>query len=196
MLHMYYKTAFEEKIEHLFKSKGIVQSEDLCLDNLSDIFNIQIVYMPDAPQRAMWDDSLSVIFLDSTKTPAEVREVFFHELAHLLFHEGNQSVMFTDFRNLQENQAKVFQLYAAMPFFMIKKLDLPSEDRLIIGLLSDVFKVTHRLAKKRWYQIKQRIYTAQFLCGSAIPAPNTSKKWSKETLRLLDKLYQQIGVRG
>ncbi|GGK21750.1 hypothetical protein GCM10010965_13400 [Caldalkalibacillus thermarum] len=170
MLHMYYKTAFEEKIEHLFKSKGIVQPEDLCLEKLSDLFKVQIVYIPNAPQRAMWDDNLSVIFLDSAKTPAEVREVFFHELAHPLLHEGNQLGMFPEFRNLQENQAKVFQLYAAMPFFMIKKLDLPSEDRLIIGLLSDVFKVTHGLAKKRWYQIKQRIYTAQFLCGSAIPA--------------------------
>ncbi|EGL84260.1 protein of unknown function DUF955, partial [Caldalkalibacillus thermarum TA2.A1] len=120
MLHLYYKTAFEEKIEHLFKSKGIVQPEDLCLEKLSDLFKVQIVYIPNAPQRAMWDDNLSVIFLDSAKTPAEVREVFFHELAHPLLHEGNQLGMFPEFRNLQENQAKVFQLYAAMPLILLK----------------------------------------------------------------------------
>ncbi|QZT33724.1 ImmA/IrrE family metallo-endopeptidase [Caldalkalibacillus thermarum TA2.A1] len=193
---MYYKTGFEDKIERLFISKGILNPSDLSIERLSIVFDIQIVYMPNAPQRAVWDDEFSVVFLDSTKTPSEIREVFFHELAHLLFHEGNQFAMFSDFRNLQENQAKVFQLYASMPFFMIKKLDLPSENRLIIDILSDTFMVTHRLAKKRWHQIKQRIYTAQFLCRSAIPAPNTSKKWSKETLRLLDKLYRQTGVRG
>ncbi|AQS55625.1 hypothetical protein B0W44_07360 [Novibacillus thermophilus] len=196
MIQMYYKTPFEEKIERLFSSKGIINPSELSIEYLSNVFNIQIVYISSTPERAIWDNRMSVIFLDSTKSLPEMREIFFHELAHPILHVGNQLNMCSDFRNYQENQAKIFQLYAAIPFYMIKKLNFPSEDRLIIEQLSDTFIVTHQLAKKRWQQIKQRIYSALYLRNTTTTPISQPRRRSKETQRALDKLYRQTGVRS
>jgi hypothetical protein len=61
------------------------------------------------------------------------------------------------FRDLQEAQANQFQLYSAIPFFMLQELELPAYENQIIQIIKSVFKVTEALARKRLEQIKRRI---------------------------------------
>ncbi len=192
MIRLYYKTHFETKIENLLLANGILDPSDLTIENLAHVFNIKVVNMPDVCESAIWDDECSVIFLDSNKTLPEQREVFFHELVHLLLHSGDQVRMLDDFRELQEWQAKNFQLYAAMPFYMIKEIELPNEESWIIYILSDVFYVTFSLAEARWKQIKRRIY---FSLSQNNPTHHVrSRIWSITTLNKSDKPYYQSGA--
>ncbi|MEK5270123.1 hypothetical protein NSR00_04615 [Aeribacillus sp. FSL K6-8394] len=55
MVHLYYKTEFEKKIEKLLMTNGILNPSDLTIEHLAYVFNIQVVYMPNATENAIWD---------------------------------------------------------------------------------------------------------------------------------------------
>jgi len=201
MLDLYQTTPLEEWIESRYQSIGIYSPGDLDIDNIAHWFGIDVFYMPGAKEEAIWDDDKAVIFLNSDKSAPEIREVFFHELCHPLRHAGNQFMLPGIFRELQETQANQFQLYAAMPFFMIREMRFPRNERDIIHLFSEEFGVTHKLAARRLDQIKRRIYYGQareeFVkklrsqFTKAEPQP-----YSAETIRLLEQLKRQVAKKG
>jgi Zn-dependent peptidase ImmA (M78 family) len=160
VLSSYIPTELEKKIEKMYKEKGILSPKDLEIINVSKMFNVKIdLSINGQPQRAIWDDDTSVIFLDPNHQEEKQREIFFHELGHPLLHCGNQSKMKSNaFRELQESQAKQFQIYASIPFFMLSDLDIPAYESQIINLIRTEFKVTRSFAKKRLEQIKRRIF--------------------------------------
>lgn len=95
------------------------------------------------------------IILDDRSTHEEQREQFFHELCHILRHVGHQTMMPKAFRELQEWDAKRFTMYAALPYYMLRKYDF-NDEHLIYNLVKD-FKVTKELVKKRLEQIQRNI---------------------------------------
>ena len=200
MLDLYQTTPLEEWIESHYQSIGIYSPCDLDIDNIAHSFGAEVVYMPGAKEEAIWDDEKVAIFLNSDKPNEEIREAFFHELCHPLRHSGNQLMLPRIFRELQETQANQFQLYAAMPFFMIRQMRFQDGSN-IIYLLSEEFRVTHKLASHRLDQIRRRIYYGQareeFVkklrsqYTKAEPQP-----YSAETIRLLEQLKRQVAKKG
>jgi predicted phosphoribosyltransferase len=75
----------------------------------------------------------------------------------ILQHVGNQERIPEAFKELQERQAKTFQLYAAISFFMLRKLSIPQYENEAIGALSREFRVPYELAAERLHQIKRRL---------------------------------------
>jgi len=201
MFDLYQITPLEEWIETRYKAIGIHSSADLDIDDIALSFGIKIFYLPSAKEEAIWDDEDAAIFLNSNKSLEEIRESFFHELSHPLLHSGDQLMLPSIFRELQETQARQFQLYAALPYFMIKELKLPPHKNEAIGLLAQRFKVTPMLAKRRLEQIEARINKVildqelvlhlQSKYRKADP-----KKWTDETKRILHQLNRQLISKG
>lgn len=95
------------------------------------------------------------IVIDSRSTPECQREQFFHELCHVIFHGGHQSNMYDPYRELLEWEADIFQLYAALPYHIIKQYDFSCEN-IVYNLATD-FCVSKKLCEKRLLQIKNQL---------------------------------------
>lgn len=83
-----------------------------------------------------------------------------HELCHLLRHAGNQTTLPQPFVQYQEEDAELFVLYASLPFFMIKELNLPPDHGQAIKQISSAFSVSMEQARKRYEQILRREFEA------------------------------------
>jgi Zn-dependent peptidase ImmA (M78 family) len=201
MFEQYEKTSLETWIEELYISKGITEPEDLWnIGSIANSFRIHINYLQGAPERAIWDDEAAIIFLKPNQDEESLREKFFHELCHPLRHYGDQTSMkVKTFRELQEIQANQFQLYAATPFYMIRMLEPTLMEHKMITQIRTVFKVSEGLARRRYEQIKRRIYQAKsdaehraFMESLYPKAP----PFSDETNAVLEKLQIILNKRG
>jgi len=201
MLIPYQTTILEEWVEVQYHAHGIISPNDLTIDNVAKSFKAEVIYLPGAKEEAIWDDEIAAIFLNPDKPHEEVREAFFHELCHPLRHAGDQLMLPRIFRELQETQANQFQLYASMPFFMVKDIKLPPYKNEAIGLLAQQFGVTPRLAKRRLEQIERRIYEAKSHREFVVQLKSRYRKadptsWTDETKRILHKLNRQLISKG
>ncbi|MCM3411262.1 ImmA/IrrE family metallo-endopeptidase [Metabacillus litoralis] len=160
MFEMYQKSNLELEVEKKYKENDLLTPSDLEFKNVTKRFNIKVRYN-NGPDRAIWDDDLEVymIFMKPFYSLKEKREILFHELCHILRHYGNQELIKTNsWKDFQEEDAHNFQVYAAMPFYMIEQLeDLPNSEFELIERLSVVFNVPLTLATKRVKQITRRI---------------------------------------
>lgn len=59
------------------------------------------------------------------------------------------------FRELQERDANLFTMYAALSYYIVKKYDF--NDPFLIQNLAQDFKVTEALCKRRMEQIKRNM---------------------------------------
>ncbi|MET3288359.1 UNVERIFIED_CONTAM: Zn-dependent peptidase ImmA (M78 family) [Brevibacillus sp. OAP136] len=196
MLAHYQPTVLEDWVEAKYQSVGILTPADLTIDNIANAFHIKVILLPGAKEEALWDDSLAAIFLNADKPVLETREIFFHELCHPLLHHGDQLGMSSHQRLHQEEQAGHFQLYAALPFFMIRSLTLPQLEQDIIHLLATEFAVTHELARRRWEQIHRRNYSGEAHYQLVAEIRSRYKKslpqdWSDETKALYERAIQR-----
>ncbi len=191
MIKQYEKTPLEEWIEKLFIAHGICSPSDLSISNISKSFNINVYYIPKAPDQAIWDEEQTVIFLNSDRSEKEMREIFFHELAHPLLHYGDQTDTTTDFRSLQERQAHLFQQYAAMPIHMIMQYkDTPMTS--LIPIIAEDFSLSLEFVQHRINQIRRRIYQTHIDQEIQTSKKTPAREWSTETQKILDKLHRQI----
>lgn len=158
-LSLYKETELELWISEVYQEHGIYYLSDLALINCAKAFNCEIVIW-DKPTRALWDDEFGTIFLNDQLKGHDRRDAFFHELGHPSLHVGNQLEMPREFSDYQEEQAQIFQMYASMPMYMIRQIELPRTEMRFIELLSWEFDVSPKLAMKRTNQIKRRIYQA------------------------------------
>lgn len=94
------------------------------------------------------------INMDSRESFEVQREMFFHELCHILRHAGIQTMLPESFRQLQEWDAKCFVRYAAIPYHMLKYIQL--DDPYVVDQMVSLFKVTPELCVERLAQIKNR----------------------------------------
>lgn len=103
------------------------------------------------------------ITIDSRESLEKQRELFFHELCHILRHTGVQSMMRKAFRELQERDAEHFTRYAAIPFHMLKYIDI--HDPYVIDQMVELFKVTPELCELRLLQIKAKMHLHKVCIG-------------------------------
>jgi Zn-dependent peptidase ImmA (M78 family) len=196
----YEKTPLENWIENLYKKLEISHPSQLNIFNLAENLDIW-VYFKEMTSRSFELDGLQTVIIDKRISLTEQWLDFLHELCHLLLHSGNQTNMSNGLLELQEEQTCHFQLYAAMPYFMVKKLQLPYCENDIINLFVSEFRVSYQLATKRLDQIKRRDYQVRsqkelvHLLQSQYHKYDPAN-WSDETKQIMCKLQHQLATKG
>lgn len=174
MLMNYRTPPLEQKINELYKLHNITKPSHLSIELLAERFNIWVHYHNKKSKGIEVSRSVYSVFLDSRLPEEQQRLEFLHELCHMLRHAGNQTLMPEQFTKAQEIEADRFVFYAAIPFFMVEKLNLPSAKGEAIGYISREFNVPLNFAKKRFEQIEDRIRQGEFL--SAIESTAVSRE--------------------
>lgn len=160
-LSLYKPSETEEWISFIYRKNGIHSAADMDLDHIAAIFRAMIEIHP-YESKVIWSDNFALIYLHALLNKEQRRENFFHELGHIVRHCGDQFRMPEAFIELQEQQAAQFQLYAAMPAYM---LDEFIHDVYSWGafekILAEAFCLPIGFVQKRLNQIMNRLHLAQ-----------------------------------
>lgn len=156
----YNETHMEQVISNHYKSNNFINPEDLDIIRIAESFEIDLRF---DNCRSCSDNEDKIIIINNREPLIKSRMIFFHELCHVLFHYGDQRKMPLLFKDAQENDAENFLLYAAMPFFMINRIQLPSSRIEMIQTLAATFRVPLTLAEKRLDQIRRREYEGSLM---------------------------------
>ncbi|OCT11004.1 hypothetical protein A8709_04690 [Paenibacillus pectinilyticus] len=192
MFTHYQATPLEQWVEALYLQHDIASPAQLSMTNLAAKLHIWI-YTMDMNSMAIEKNGLFSINVDRRLSAKEQWEDFLHELCHVLRHSGNQMVMPDRYVDWQEQDASAFQLYAAMPVSMLKKLSLPEQKNEMVTFLAEEFQVTYRLASERIEQIQRRVlqgildHEYQQFTQRQINTYNPAN-WSDATRAIMDKL--------
>ncbi|WP_100373111.1 ImmA/IrrE family metallo-endopeptidase [Bacillus sp. FJAT-45037] len=148
----YYPTPLESWVSRLYRQLGILSPHDINEHDIARYFRIYLFYKP-ILSYCYEKGSFKSITIDSRLDKHTQREVFFHELCHLLRHCGWQSGMLEKaFKELQEYDSVNFTRYAAIPFHMLNQINFHDEN--LIMNISEQFGVTETLAAHRIERIK------------------------------------------
>lgn len=159
MFSGYRTTPLEDWVIAFYKRIGIKKPADLQIDVIAERCNV-ILLSKETESYYIMNDYMRIVIVDSRLPFEQQRESFFHELCHILRHEGMQGIMPPLFRDWQEWDAVNFTKYAAIPLHMLQYIRL---DRDPIVEMSRLFKVTPELCQKRLEQIHNRMYVNNFL---------------------------------
>ncbi|HAF97499.1 ImmA/IrrE family metallo-endopeptidase [Paenibacillus lactis] len=163
MFRFYKLTPLEQFVEDLYLTHGILSPKQLNIGEVARCLNVWIYYKPITSRGLELTPGMYTVNIDSRLASAEQWLDFLHELGHLLRHSGNQTILPKLFTQAQEADAENFVLYAAMPFSMIKQIQLPGSRMEIIQTLASTFRVPLKLAEKRLDQIRRREYEGSLL---------------------------------
>ncbi|MCP3741416.1 ImmA/IrrE family metallo-endopeptidase [Rossellomorea sp. BNER] len=149
----YRTTGLEDWVSMLYVKLGINCPSQINEEKISRYFEI---YVKKKPMHSSFHiiGRYKDIVIDSREPVEKHREIFFHELCHILRHSGIQTIMPSAFRELQEWDANHFTQYAAIPYHMIKYI--PFNDMDIIKQMTEMFKVSPELCEERLKQIYRR----------------------------------------
>jgi Zn-dependent peptidase ImmA (M78 family) len=149
----YRTTGLEDWVSTFYMRMGVTTPGLICEEQIASFLRIYLKKKP-IPSSFHVIGRYQDIVIDSREPFERHREIFFHELCHILRHSGIQTIMPSSFRELQEWDAQHFTQYAAIPYHMIKFI--PINDRDVIKQMSDMFKVTPELCEARLDQIIRR----------------------------------------
>ncbi|MFC5773722.1 ImmA/IrrE family metallo-endopeptidase [Ectobacillus antri] len=150
-----YTTLLEDWVSAFYIRIGIHTPDDLQIETIADRCNIIVLYEP-VKSHCIANDFIRIIVVNSTLSMAEQREQFFHELCHILRHEGTQGDIPRPFRDLQEWDAVHFTKYAAIPSHMLQYIRLEGD---VVQDMKERFKVTANLCSQRLQQIQNRLHS-------------------------------------
>lgn len=140
---------WEEYVREFLQRIDIHHPHQLHIENLYTRLGMELYYIPHG---SMLVDG--IVFLDSRKSDAEQWEDFAHELAHSLFHEGDQAKLPAFMRNYQEKQADLFALHFCVPTFMLHDVDLSLHP---VWSIMETFGVTRKFAQKRLQMLERQL---------------------------------------
>lgn len=190
----YYKpTEIEVLITKKYMENGIVRPSQLDLSTVASIFGIEFV-LYDGRTFANWEDgSYRFIAINQNLTEKEQRENFFHELGHPILHTGRQRGMSDSFLEMQEEQASQFQLYAAIPYYMLEEFnDIEFRD-VYIQSISEAFLLPTYLVRKRIEIMERKImiekYDQEYV--RRCKPVKIEIEYTEETNRILEQLRKQ-----
>lgn len=148
----YQTTALEDWVTNFYLKLNILTPQDI---NEDFIAREQRIFLHRKKMAPFFQTvgSYCGITIDIREPKNKQREIFFHELCHVLRHSGNQGIMNKAFRDLQEWDTKHFTKYAAIPHHMIHYIPLNEEN--VIDQMVNIFKVTPELCEERLVQIKK-----------------------------------------
>ncbi|MDP4086000.1 MAG: ImmA/IrrE family metallo-endopeptidase [Bacillota bacterium] len=134
-------------LSKLYKSMGIITPEDIDLRTITYNLGIHLIYS-DKRCFARDEGKFKLININKGLDKVTQREVFFHELCHILRHSGYQyKIMPNSFRELQEWDANRFTRYASIPFHMLHFCDWKSP--FLVKEMSNTFKVSEEICQYR-----------------------------------------------
>ncbi|GIO36262.1 hypothetical protein J41TS12_11230 [Paenibacillus antibioticophila] len=199
MFAHYQMTILEEFLESTYEAAGIIYPHQITVEELSQRLNVWLHYKPVTSRALEAVSGMYSMFLDERLPADQQRLDFLHELCHLLRHAGNQISLPAAFTEMQEIEAEHFVLYAAMPFSMIKRLDLPNRRGLAVSALVETFHVPAAFAERRLDQLQRRVLQNMW---NQISKEHENKMhhfeptWSRETMRILKQLDRQLLAKG
>lgn len=147
MSYIYKPFPLDLWISRLFKSMGIITPNDIDIRIISKKLGITLTY---SEKRCYSndEDDFKIININKFFDKQTQREVFFHELCHILRHEGYQyKKMPVAFRELQEWDAARFTRYAAIPFHMLGNINWKSPT--LIEDMSNTFQISEEICQYR-----------------------------------------------
>lgn len=153
MSKLYMTTALEDWVTSFYLRMEIKNPTDILEMNIARRNEI-FIKRSKMPSKYDVVGRFRCITIDIRKDKLLQREIFFHELCHILRHAGKQGILPEAFRKLQEWDARNFVRYAAIPNHMLHFIDL--QDPLVIDQMVHTFKVTPELCTERLLQIEAR----------------------------------------
>lgn len=185
MFRHYFETPLEQWIRNKYIRHQILFPTDLDIEHIAQSFGIELIFESCPP---FSDTEEAVIFLDKRSDELTRRTVFYHELCHVLRHSGDQRRMPRLFREAQEADADAFLLYAAIPYYMLKSLELPGTRSEVAEFIAMTFQVTPTLAAQRLNQIMRREYNGMFLETAVGQSFSTYADYAEES-QVKNKVY-------
>lgn len=194
MFSTYKCTPVEQWINALYAQHDILSTDHLNIETLALRMNTWVYYKPISSRCIDRGGGMYSVVIDSRLDKKSQWEDFLHELCHILRHTGNQHELPPLLVDWQEDHADAFMLYASIPIYMVRQMDLPEHRQEIIDFLATEFTVTHQLAERRLGQIERRILQGTIddeLLKQSQPK-KLHKPYSAETQRILQQLQRQI----
>jgi Zn-dependent peptidase ImmA (M78 family) len=134
-------------VSKYYKSIGIYTPDQINEKSIARNLRIYLTYT-DKRSYSAQNGNFKLINIHSHLEIRKQREVFFHELCHILRHEGYQyRVMPKAFRDLQEWDAAHFTRYAAIPFHMLSYANWKSPT--LIKDMAETFQVSEEICQYR-----------------------------------------------
>lgn len=157
---LYLTSALEDWVTNFYSRLKIHHPKQIKLEYIARVYEIHIHRKP-MPAFYEVIGRYRGITIDNREALTMQREMFFHELAHILRHAGVQSMMPAALRELQERDARHFTRYAAIPHHMLQFVDF--NDPYVIDQMSNLFKVTPELCEERLAQIYHRSISQKYI---------------------------------
>ena len=155
---MYTMSHTEDLIKEMYLRIGIFNPHQLNYHKIAKKLGVKVFYWEDTSQ-ALFLKDLACIFLNKNLTQQQMWQEFCHELAHVLFHWGNQRRMSESFRKYQEAKANQFMYHACVPSFMLNDLNLNDITYESVQLVSKLFNVEYTFARKKLTQyVNKNVY--------------------------------------
>ncbi|WP_445486457.1 ImmA/IrrE family metallo-endopeptidase [Niallia sp. 03133] len=145
--YIYQPFSIEKQVTRMYNLMNIDKPEDIDIRKIAFFYRIHLTFS----EKRSYSTKIGrfqLININTSLNKMEQREVFFHELCHILRHFGNQSHnMPKAFKDLQEWDAAHFTRYAAIPFHMLKTLDWKSPT--LVKDMSKIFHISEDICQER-----------------------------------------------
>ncbi|MGX9134005.1 ImmA/IrrE family metallo-endopeptidase [Rummeliibacillus sp. JY-2-4R] len=156
-------THLEDFIKQFYSQIGIENPEELNIQDIANRLCINVYYWNEQSQ-ALVQRNQAFIFLNIEHSPSVQWQEFCHELGHVLLHAGDQMLLPYSFVEYQEFKANNFAYHAAVPTFMLNRLDLPDVYHEAVQLIKKEFHVSGAFAAKRLnHYINNHLYASQII---------------------------------
>lgn len=197
MKKLRYATFKEKQVTELLKSKGIITVQDLHLDNICEVFKIDVTYHRGRSFCIHEDEeNYALIFIDKRLPYFEQRFTFFHEFAHFLYHSGDQKKLSKEMVTLQEQQAHWIALYSSMPRHIFEPMAIRHQS---VEKLQELFELPKQYIIERFNSIRRERTLQNFQYRIQRSERSRRKKSLQpgqvydSTLSVLEQFKQQVG---
>jgi hypothetical protein len=147
MSFIYKPFPLDHWVSRFYRRIGILTPGDISETTIARALKIHLTY---SEQRSYSTEIgyFQLINIHKSLDILKQREVFFHELCHILRHSGNQyKLMPAAFKELQEWDARHFTRYAAIPFHMLGYVNWTSPT--LIDEMAETFKISEEICLYR-----------------------------------------------
>ncbi|QQE79627.1 ImmA/IrrE family metallo-endopeptidase [Alicyclobacillus sp. SO9] len=157
ILEHYIPTPLESSVVDFYRKHGIMTSQDIDLDWITDEAGIIVRELPRDSTSFSLKNKYFIV-LDSRIPLGHQRVELAHELGHVLMHAGRQDIMTMDFRAFQEFQADRFAMFALAPTFLLANSITQAFNRQqLVSQLAYSFDVPETFMDARIDLLEQRL---------------------------------------
>lgn len=157
VIHLTYKYSpfpLDKWVSSFLRKLGIFNSEDIDERAIARKLGIHLKYS-NKRNYSYQEGNFKIININIDQNKKKQREVFYHELCHILRHTGCQLSMPLSWKELQEWDCEHFTRYAAIPFHMLFELDWRSPT--LVSDMSSMFNVSEEICQARIEHIRRNM---------------------------------------